>query len=183
MLTVFRFDTPHELKHRGEEKELRKVMAKIYDEGEIEARISEIEVPDVDVDDVRLTGASSGRGTAVLTTQRKKEGAETYHQVLCDPHHCKPTWIGIAFAFFQQLTGINAFVFYSSQIFEDSLGMTDPIVPNFLLNIVAAVSVVISIFLLDYAGRRTLMCVFMPVIVVALFGVTIFAEWFTAIPT
>ena len=55
--------------------------------------------------------------------------------------------------------------------------MTDPIVPNFLLNIVGAGSVIISFFLMNWFGRRTLMCSFMIVIPVSLFGVTIFAEW------
>ena len=42
MLTVFNYDSPSELKDRGEDKKLRELMGKIYHSSQVEARIAEV---------------------------------------------------------------------------------------------------------------------------------------------
>jgi hypothetical protein len=69
MLTVFRIDTPHELKHWGRHKELREVISKLYAESEIDVRISEIEVPTTDAEDFDSTSSLLGTGTVVIKPQ------------------------------------------------------------------------------------------------------------------
>lgn len=75
--------------------------------------------------------------------------------VLLRPNMVLRTSMGILIQFFQQLSGINSFFYYSSVIYK-SLG----IVPDVTTAVTGAVSVVatlISVFLIDYAGRRTLL--------------------------
>ena len=52
-----------------------------------------------------------------------------------------------------------------------------------MVNYVGAVSCIFSFFLMRWFGRRTLMIFFMIIIIVALFGVTIFAELLTTVPS
>lgn len=75
--------------------------------------------------------------------------------VLLRPSMILRTSMGILIQFFQQLSGINSFFYYSSVIYKE-LG----IVPDVTTAVTGAVSVaatLISVFLIDYAGRRTLL--------------------------
>lgn len=75
--------------------------------------------------------------------------------VLLNPSIILRTSMGILIQFFQQLSGINSFFYYSSVIYKD-LG----IVPDTTTAVTGAVSVVatlISVFYIDRAGRRPLL--------------------------
>ena len=75
--------------------------------------------------------------------------------VLLNPSIILRTSMGILIQFFQQLSGINSFFYYSSVIYRD-LG----IVPDTTTAVTGAVSVVatlISVFYIDRAGRRPLL--------------------------
>ena len=75
--------------------------------------------------------------------------------VLLHPSVILRTSMGILIQFFQQLSGINSFFYYSSVIYKD-LG----IVPDTTTAVTGAVSVVatlISVFYIDRAGRRPLL--------------------------
>jgi sugar porter (SP) family MFS transporter len=75
--------------------------------------------------------------------------------VLLRPNMILRTSMGILIQFFQQLSGINSFFYYSSVIYK-TLG----IVPDVTTAVTGAVSVaatLISVLLIDYAGRRTLL--------------------------
>ena len=75
--------------------------------------------------------------------------------VLLRPNMILRTSMGILIQFFQQLSGINSFFYYSSVIYK-TLG----IVPDVTTAVTGAVSVMatlITIFFIDYAGRRTLL--------------------------
>ena len=77
--------------------------------------------------------------------------------VLLQPSMVLRTCTGILIQFFQQLSGINSFFYYSSVIYRD-LG----IVPDVTTAITGAVSVaatLISVFYIDRVGRRLLLIV------------------------
>ena len=77
--------------------------------------------------------------------------------VLLEPSMILRTCTGILIQFFQQLSGINSFFYYSSVIYRD-LG----IVPDVTTAITGAVSVVatlISVFYIDRVGRRPLLII------------------------
>lgn len=42
----------------------------------------------------------------------------TYKDTFCDPNIRMAAWVGCALSIFQQLSGINAIMFYSSKIFQ-----------------------------------------------------------------
>jgi len=44
MLTVYKFDTPNELKQWGKTDKLRLLMGKLYDVSEVDSRIEKIEI-------------------------------------------------------------------------------------------------------------------------------------------
>lgn len=71
----------------------------------------------------------------------------------------------MALAGFQQLTGINVVMFYSSKIFqshgdEPASGAMSVVIINFWVYFVNFVAVIGAILLLSRFGRRTLMIVF-----------------------
>lgn len=67
------------------------------------------------------------------------------------------TAIGVGVAFFQQFSGINAFIYYAPILFR-SLGQSDEmsLVVSGALNIGQLVAVIICFFIIDYVGRRPL---------------------------
>ena len=69
----------------------------------------------------------------------------------------RASWIGVLVLAFAQLTGINAVIFYSSEIFKDT-GMSVFTATGIIysVNMLAAVG---SIFLLSFVGKRwTMIC-------------------------
>jgi len=64
--------------------------------------------------------------------------------------------IGELLAIAQQLTGINAFMYYAPFIFE-SAGLNNPIIPTIGLGAWNFVTTFVSTFLVDYLGRRPLL--------------------------
>ena len=78
-------------------------------------------------------------------------------------------------AAFQQLTGINVFIFYSATIFE-SIGV-EPNKAVFLLNLANFIAVFPTIWLLNYYGRVSLMAVWTFVMTICLLTMTVFTQW------
>ncbi|KAF2726050.1 general substrate transporter [Polychaeton citri CBS 116435] len=67
------------------------------------------------------------------------------------------TAVGMGVAFFQQFSGINAFIYYAPKLFS-ALGQTDELslILAGTLNIGQLVAVVLCFFIIDRVGRRTL---------------------------
>jgi hypothetical protein len=73
------------------------------------------------------------------------------------------------------MTGINAFIFYSCELYK-SLGV-NPGVGVFWNNLINFIAVIPSIPLLAYFGRRPLMIFWVGVMFLALFAMTAVTEW------
>ena len=56
----------------------------------------------------------------------------------------------------QQLSGINAVIFYSTKIFED-IGVSDPWLGTLISNLACLFGVLIALPLMDKLGRKTLL--------------------------
>lgn len=92
---------------------------------------------------------------AEVIENKEMETAWYDYSVLFQPSYILRTSLGIFIQFFQQLSGINSFFYYSSVIYQD-LG----IVPDSTTAVTGAVSVVatfISIYFIDKLGRRQLL--------------------------
>ena len=55
----------------------------------------------------------------------------------------------------QQLCGINAIIFYSTQIFED-IGVSNPWLATLIANLACLFGVLLALPLMDKLGRKTL---------------------------
>jgi MFS family permease len=100
LFTVFNFETPKYLLQNNRLAELTAVMGKLYASDQVQERIRLIEVK------------SSEEG--------KKSAAPSYKDTLCSPQYSTATLVGCLLAIFQQLSGINIVIFYSSTIMTSS---------------------------------------------------------------
>ncbi|KAK5080296.1 hypothetical protein LTR70_008739 [Exophiala xenobiotica] len=67
------------------------------------------------------------------------------------------TAVGMGVAFFQQFSGINAFIYYAPSLFETlGAGYEMSLILSGALNILQLVAVVICFFVIDHVGRRPL---------------------------
>lgn len=97
MIFVFKYDTPEVYKQNADYERLTELLSKIYIQEHIPYRMDEITVANDDVID-----------------NKKK----TMYDSFFDPQIRRAAWIGCAISCFQQLSGINAIIFYSSAIFD-----------------------------------------------------------------
>lgn len=69
----------------------------------------------------------------------------------------KPMLISFGLMFFQQMSGINVVIFYSSQIFSNAGFADRPAIPMITIGAVLVVATVVSCLCMDVAGRRALL--------------------------
>ncbi|XP_037532169.1 solute carrier family 2, facilitated glucose transporter member 3 [Nematolebias whitei] len=79
----------------------------------------------------------------------------TVLELFRSPNYRQPIVIAIILQLSQQLSGINAVFYYSTGIFETA-GVTQPIYATIGAGVVNTVFTVVSLFLVERAGRRTL---------------------------
>lgn len=82
--------------------------------------------------------------------------------------------ISIGLMAFQQLSGINAVVFYASSIFADSGSTISPGLCTIIVGVVQVIATYISTLLMDRAGRRLLLLISDSVMALLLFVMSIF---------
>lgn len=99
MTTVFRDDTPLYYLLNGKEETAQQVVAKMY----FPEYVQEV------LDDIRKE--------AEAQTLRKESWGDLFQ-----PKYSKRTEIGIVMQIIQQLSGVNAVVFYSGTIFSTAMG-------------------------------------------------------------
>jgi len=78
---------------------------------------------------------------------------------LLQPHYLKPTVILLGLMLFQQLSGINAVIFYTVQIFKDAGSTMDSNLSSIIIGIVQVVATMVAVVLVDRAGRRILLLI------------------------
>ncbi|CDW77776.1 sugar transporter family protein [Stylonychia lemnae] len=131
LLTVFNYETPKFLKQNNQHGQLSKLMGKIYEPDRIVERINAIVI-------------ESGKATT-----------PSYGQTLCHPKYQYATILGCALSVLQQLSGINAVMFYSSKIF-DKMGI-DTNLGSGLVGFINMASTFGALFLLGKFGRKQLL--------------------------
>ena len=114
------------------------------DEGRDVLRIINPDTVDADVD-------------AILTSQSLTAGES---ESLWAPQYRKPVLLAVAFAFFNQVSGINAIIYYAPRIFEmTGLGQGAALLSSAGIGLVNFVFTLLGVNLIDRFGRRTLMLV------------------------
>lgn len=126
-------------------------MKKIYVQGVVDEKINEIE-----------EGVNRKNPGTIQTISIKK--------VCCSPLYYRSTITGCMLAVFQQLSGINIFVFYSNEIFTNLGSDYPPSLITGLIGLVNFVFSLIGIVLLGYFGRRKLMLFGYVMMTIALVG-------------
>lgn len=98
LLFIFKFDTPPQLKKKGEYVLLREVMGKIYNSYIVEEKIDEL------------------GGTGHNESAMQDIG---YSEAFCGAPYRRANLVGIMMAIFQQTTGINVIFIYSNTVFAN----------------------------------------------------------------
>ena len=75
------------------------------------------------------------------------------------PDVYKPLIIACALMFFQQFVGINAVLFYSTDIFKSAGSSMDPMVSAVIIAVVLSISVIVAAFMIDKFGRKILLLI------------------------
>ncbi len=80
--------------------------------------------------------------------------------------------VGVILALFSQITGINAIIYYAPEIFKSAgFGAESALVQTVIIGVINTLFTFIAIWLIDKAGRRTLLLWGVAGMIVCLFGV------------
>ena len=80
--------------------------------------------------------------------------------------------VGVILALFSQITGINAIIYYAPEIFKSAgFGAESALVQTVIIGMINTLFTFIAIWLIDKAGRRTLLLWGVAGMIVCLFGV------------
>ena len=88
------------------------------------------------------------------SAKMSQEKKATVLELFRSPNYRQPIIISITLQLSQQLSGINAVFYYSTGIFERA-GITQPVYATIGAGVVNTVFTVVSLFLVERAGRRT----------------------------
>ena len=162
--TCFRHETPVYLQEKGREEELLVVMKKFYTGMEVRRRL-----------DALQAGSQRNEG--------KQESQEvTIKETFLDPRIRGAAWVGFWLVTIQQLTGINAVIFYSAQLFgrdvddPTSTGLS-PNVVSCIINWANFLAAGIGAVLLGHFGRKTLFVGSQFFCIIGMIGMWIFSTY------
>ena len=91
-----------------------------------------------------------------------------------------PLLLAFLMAFFNQLSGINAFLYYSSRIFQEAgLGESTALLSSIGIGVVNLIFTLLGVFLIDKLGRKVLMYIGSVgyIISLSLVAMAFFFEW------
>ncbi len=102
----------------------------------------------------RLRGASDvyEEIDSICSASDNESSGMTVWNVLCDASIRFPLVVGITLQVAQQLSGINAVMFYATSFFQ-GVGMSNPLVGATLVGAINVVSTGVALVLMDTAGR------------------------------
>jgi sugar porter (SP) family MFS transporter len=96
---------------------------------------------------------------AVQKNQQEEKAAGSTNQLLVAKNKF-PIFLAIAFAMFNQLSGINAIIYYAPRIFEmTGLGRSSSLLSTVGIGVVNFIFTIIAINFIDRIGRKTLMLI------------------------
>lgn len=96
--------------------------------------------------------------TPVLNAMRGDiEGAARHESILLQKYRL-PVMLAFLIAFFNQLSGINAFLYYAPRIFEEAgLGASTALLNSVGIGLTNLIFTLLGLYLIDLVGRRVLM--------------------------
>uniref|UniRef100_A0A336LQF3 Facilitated trehalose transporter Tret1 n=1 Tax=Culicoides sonorensis TaxID=179676 RepID=A0A336LQF3_CULSO len=95
-------------------------------------------------------------------------------QALTRTASIRSAFIAIGLMFFQQMSGINAVIFYTTRIFTDSGSDIDPSLSTIIVGVIQVVATFISSLVVDKLGRRLLLLFSIVVMGICLCGLGVF---------
>lgn len=130
-------ESPRYLVAKGREAAARLMMQRLWD--------SSVDL-DETIAEIRSTVSTRERP---LSSKLRQSGAQTFLPIV---------WVGIALAFFQQASGINAVMYFGEYLWA-AAGFTEQhgLLINVTLGAVLVVSTLVSMVLVDRIGRRPLL--------------------------
>ncbi|XP_065842660.1 solute carrier family 2, facilitated glucose transporter member 3-like [Oscarella lobularis] len=123
----------------------------------------------------RLHGANNV-ASALVELQTEKETATEAKVTLADffrlPHLRYPLLVNFGIRFARQISGVNAVVFYSTKLFEES-GLASPAIVTILVGVFLILLTVLVAWKVDSIGRRSLLLYGFGIIMISNMCVTI----------
>lgn len=141
-MSCFRYESPVTLNERKNFDELSRLMGKLFHHNEVSARIQVLKDAKAEAD-----RANAKRGA----------GGVSMKATFFDPSIRQSAYVACVISALQQLSGINAIIFYANQVFADTnLGANEAVA---LIDTVNFLACFLSYPLLVTFGRRTIMMV------------------------
>lgn len=98
--------------------------------------------------------------TLVLNAMQDDVDGAARHENILQPKYRFPLMLAFLIAFFNQLSGINAFLYYAPRIFEEAgLGASTALLSSIGIGVTNLVFTLLGLYLIDRLGRRVLMYV------------------------
>ena len=94
---------------------------------------------------------------AVVAMHQNESQGVSLFDLIMNPRIFKPFLLSLALMFFQQASGVNAVIFYASQIFTSAGFSSDPDTPTMIVGAVLVAMTLLSCIVADVAGRRILL--------------------------
>ncbi|XP_002138561.2 facilitated trehalose transporter Tret1-like [Drosophila pseudoobscura] len=98
-------------------------------------------------------------------------------QALCRKNTLKSLGISMMLMVFQQVTGINAIIFYSTGIFTDAGTGFSPAISTIIIGVVMVIATIVSIMLIDRVGRKILLLVSAALMFVTTLIMAVYFQW------
>ena len=146
---VIRVETPRWLIIKGKATEAQSMLSYLRLNGDITAEFEELEQSS------KQPAGKKVSGLAVFSLMK-----------------WRPVVISLGLSFFQQITGINAIMYYMSTFFQKAGMSADS--SNLVSILVGAINIfmtVVSVFILDRAGRKPLLLIGLSSMILSLFGI------------
>lgn len=97
---------------------------------------------------------------AIKASQKESESASAGSGNLFNRQYRTPVFLAVAFAFFNQVSGINAIIYYAPRIFEMAgLGAHSSLLSTVGIGVINFTFTLIAINIIDKVGRRLLMLI------------------------
>lgn len=90
---------------------------------------------------------------------RKSQVKISFAQIICKKATIKSLIISLGLMVFQQMSGINAVIFYAVDIFNAAGSTLDPSVCSIIIGVIQVIATYIGMMLVDRAGRRILLLI------------------------
>jgi predicted MFS family arabinose efflux permease len=91
--------------------------------------------------------------------EERKASTVTFAEAMSRKATIRGLTISLGLMFFQQVSGINAVIFYTNAIFEDANTGISPSIATIVIGVVQVIATFVSTVIVDRAGRRILLLI------------------------